>query len=116
MRRVTCTLCLHDGDALIDLLIGQIQSELTAQHVVIVAILFEPTLVGSSYRITHGDSRVIHSDPRPIGPWLRNDDVALVRSIGVRAGIPVHDLVFTVVSRVRNDSVNVLPTVLEPRL
>jgi len=30
MRRVTCTLCLHDGDALIDRLIGQIQFELTA--------------------------------------------------------------------------------------
>src|SRR5947199_10511681 len=33
MRRVTCTFRLHDGNALLELLIGQIQSELTAQHV-----------------------------------------------------------------------------------
>ena len=116
MRRVTCTFRLHDGNALIDLVIGQIQAELTTQHVVIVAIVFEPTFVGASFRITHGDARVIHSDPRPIGPWLRNYDVALVRSVGVRGGIPVHDLVLAVVPWIRNDAIDVLPAMHEPTL
>ena len=32
------------------------------------------------------------------------------------AGTPVRDLVFTVASRIRNDSVEVFPAMLEPRL
>src|SRR4029453_18495275 len=112
MRRVTCTLRFQYGNALIDLLIGQIQAEVTAQHVVVVGILLEPTLVGASFRVTHRDARVVHSGPRPIRSWLRNNNVGLGRSVSVCARIPGHDRVFAVVSRIWNGSVEMRPTLL----
>src|SRR5262249_16585755 len=66
--------------------------------------------------VAHGHSSVEHSDPRSIGAWACHNDVALIRRIWMRAGIPIRDLVLTVVPRIRDHAINMLPRIAQLRL
>src|SRR5205085_12582692 len=105
---------LHNRDALIDLLIGQVQTEFATQHVPEFALARKPTLLRVPLRVADGNTRIVHGDPTPIRSRLRYDDVALVRRLRMGRRVPVSDLVFAIIARVRNDAVNVLPAILEP--
>src|ERR1700761_1747988 len=116
MRSVSCPFCLHDRNAVFDFLIGHVQPEFATQDILEFHLVCEPALLRTSVRVAYRDARVVHGDPGPARPRLCNDDIALIWRLRVRRGVPVGDLVFTVIARIRNDTVDVMPPILEPRL
>src|SRR4029077_599775 len=89
---------------------------LPPQHAPILAIIRKPALVSAPFRVAYRDARVVHGDPRAVRSTHVFNDIALGWRLRVSPLVPVRDFVFTIVSRVRNDPVDMLPALLEPRL
>src|SRR6516164_7592348 len=94
-------LALHYIDTGANLFIGHVQTELTAQYGPELRLVLQMTPICLTARVAHCQSPVKHCDARSIWAWACRYYVALIRCVRVRAGIPIRDLVFSVVPRIR---------------
>src|SRR5262245_26577672 len=116
MRRSFCALLFHHRDTPTYVFVRHVQTELVLQDRSEFLFVSEKAPLNFARRMTHRHTRIEHGEPRPVGAGSRRDDIALIRRVGVRAGVPVRNLVFSVVSWVWDHTVDVLPCVTQPRL
>lgn len=94
MGRSRFTPTLHHVDADANFFIGHVQTELPAQDVPELCLVLQVTPICRTRGVAHRHAPIEHCDARSIRARARHYDVALIRRIRMRAGIPVRDLVF----------------------
>src|SRR5262245_13320635 len=113
MGRSLLALAVHHIDAHANLFIGHVQTELTAQYGPELCLVLQVTPISLTRRVAYGHAPIKHCDARSIRAWTRHYDVALIRRIRMRAGIPVRDLVFTVVPRIWDHAIDMFPRIAQ---
>src|SRR5689334_10244749 len=111
MRRSLLAFPLHHVDAGADFGVGHVQAELITQHRPELSFVAQVPPFCIARRVPNRHTRIEHGDPCSIGARTSSDDVAPIRSVWMRTGIPVCDLVFAIVAGVWDHTVDVLPAV-----
>ena len=109
MRRPLLAFPPHYVDAVADFCIGHVQAELITQHRSELGFVAQVSPFCFARRVPNRHARFEHSDPFSFGARTSSDDVALIRRVWMRAGIPVCDLVLAVETGVWDHTVDVLP-------
>jgi hypothetical protein len=100
----------------LQVLLGQRDPELVAQHVSIFVFALKGPAFNFTRGVTHVEPRVEQGEPRASWARQRRDHVVEIRALRMCSSKPIADFVFGIKSRKPYDAVDVLPSLSETGL